>query len=249
MEVQEVPQIAIGNDCQSVLVMTQYSYTGYPNEYNAYLVDTLQRGHWYGILSHIDGGEQISASKNVSPIALTWFSYDKLYIKMFSQGKWFVTTTFTEIMSDSVRRSPKVAVAVDSSVWVAFSAIRNNARHIFLSKIEPSYVIDTLLTPTEDEQIPGHPLEFSLLQNYPNPFNPSTVIRYNLNQSARVKLEVFNISGQCLAKLVEGYKSAGTYVKDFDGTGFSSGIYFYRLTAMTDQGLVFTDTKKLILIK
>ena len=73
------------------------------------------------------------------------------------------------------------------------------------------------------------PKEFSLSQNYPNPFNPLTTIRYNLAKKAQVELAVFNILGEKVATLIQGYQNAGRYSLQFNGASLSSGIYFYKL--------------------
>ncbi|MDZ4712547.1 MAG: choice-of-anchor J domain-containing protein [bacterium] len=88
------------------------------------------------------------------------------------------------------------------------------------------------------------PEKFSLAQNYPNPFNPSTKINFDLAKSTNVKLTVFNSLGQKVADIFEGFKPAGSYKADFNGSSLSSGIYFYRLE--TD---FFTETKKMQLVK
>ncbi|CAN5585313.1 hypothetical protein BH10BAC5_BH10BAC5_06470 [soil metagenome] len=89
------------------------------------------------------------------------------------------------------------------------------------------------------------PATFTLKQNYPNPFNPITNIRFDMPQSANVTLKVYNVSGQEVATLVNNeILSAGVKEVHFDATTFSSGIYFYTLSAGN-----FTQTKKMMLIK
>lgn len=90
----------------------------------------------------------------------------------------------------------------------------------------------------------GMPVEFSLKQNYPNPFNPSTQIEYSIQEPSEVKIIVYDVNGKIIITLVNEFKSSGTYSVDFDGTGFASGVYLYKLTANE-----FTDTRKMILIK
>jgi photosystem II stability/assembly factor-like uncharacterized protein len=97
------------------------------------------------------------------------------------------------------------------------------------------------------------PKEFALFQNYPNPFNPKTNIKYQIVNSksvtggkmSNVKLAVYDIQGRETATLVNEKQSAGTYEVEFNGTNYSSGVYFYSLIV---NG-VLIDTKKLILIK
>jgi len=91
---------------------------------------------------------------------------------------------------------------------------------------------------------PGIPPSYALEQNYPNPFNPSTTIRYGLSLTSEVTLTVFNTLGQQVALLQNGEQEAGYHEVRFDGSGLSSGVYFYRLRAGD-----FVQTRKLLLMK
>ncbi|MBE2219735.1 MAG: T9SS type A sorting domain-containing protein [Ignavibacteria bacterium] len=88
------------------------------------------------------------------------------------------------------------------------------------------------------------PKKFTLFQNYPNPFNPKTTIKFSISNPENVRLRVFDITGKFVAELVDKFYTIGTYEIDFDATGLSSGIYFYRIE-MSD----FSDSKKMILVK
>jgi len=88
------------------------------------------------------------------------------------------------------------------------------------------------------------PTKYALGQNYPNPFNPSTRIQYDLPKNSVVTLKVYNLLGQEVATLVNGKETAGTHIAVFDASKFTTGVYFYRITADN-----FTSTKKMILVK
>lgn len=88
------------------------------------------------------------------------------------------------------------------------------------------------------------PEGFSLNQNYPNPFNPTTNISFNIPNNGEVKLEVFNIQGQLVATLVDGFRSAGEYSVTFNAANLASGIYTYRLS--TENSV---KVKSMVLIK
>ncbi|MCI0450460.1 MAG: T9SS type A sorting domain-containing protein [Chlorobi bacterium] len=88
------------------------------------------------------------------------------------------------------------------------------------------------------------PSKFVLEQNYPNPFNPSTVVKYSIPKSGYVSLNVFNSVGQEVKTIVSEQQAAGNYQFIIDLDGFSSGVYFYTLTA---DG--FKETKKMLLVK
>ena len=80
----------------------------------------------------------------------------------------------------------------------------------------------------EDESVP---LSFSLGQNYPNPFNAQTKISYSLPKASNARLDIFNLLGQKIETLFEGHQQAGEHSVAWDASGFSSGIYFYKLVA------------------
>jgi outer membrane protein assembly factor BamB len=88
------------------------------------------------------------------------------------------------------------------------------------------------------------PSEFGLSRNYPNPFNAKTIIRYELPIDAHVKLEVYNLLGEKIATLAGSKQQSGYRSVAWDGSEFSSGLYFYKLTAGD-----FTETKRMMLVK
>ncbi len=90
----------------------------------------------------------------------------------------------------------------------------------------------------------GVPKQFDLQPNYPNPFNPTTSIRYALPRAAHVSIEVFNVTGQRIATLVDQYQQAGFYRVTFRASRLSSGIYFYKMHAGR-----FTKILKMTILK
>ncbi len=88
------------------------------------------------------------------------------------------------------------------------------------------------------------PSAVTLFPAYPNPFNPSTSVKFDLPSASEVKLSVLDILGREVAVLVNAKKPAGTYTIEFDGSGLSSGVYFYRLHSGE-----FVSVKKMLLMK
>jgi hypothetical protein len=95
------------------------------------------------------------------------------------------------------------------------------------------------------------PENFRLYSNYPNPFNPVTHFRFDLPKNTFVRITVFDILGRVVSIPVNGDLKAGIYETGFDGTGIGSGIYFYKLEAISSQShkTEFTSTGKMILVK
>ena len=90
----------------------------------------------------------------------------------------------------------------------------------------------------------GKPDRFELGQNYPNPFNPTTVISYQLPVASDVRLAVFDLLGREVATLVNEKKEPGSYTVTFNGSGLSSGVYFYSL-----QSGSYIQTRVLLLLR
>ncbi|MBM3279849.1 MAG: T9SS type A sorting domain-containing protein [Candidatus Handelsmanbacteria bacterium] len=93
------------------------------------------------------------------------------------------------------------------------------------------------------------PLPFTLAPSYPNPFNTTTQIRYHLEESGPVRLEIRSLAGQLLRVLVDQHQAAGSYQVSWDGLDqqsrpAGSGLYLCRLS----QGDK-TEARKLLLLR
>ncbi|MBI4727817.1 T9SS type A sorting domain-containing protein [candidate division TA06 bacterium] len=106
-------------------------------------------------------------------------------------------------------------------------------------------------TPTGVEGVPSGIDATSLLlrQNAPNPFKQLTTINYQLAKPGLVNLKVYNIAGQLVRTLDEGYRIPGAHSikwdgRDSQGNKVSSGIYIYRLQAENKD-----MTRKLVVLR
>lgn len=88
------------------------------------------------------------------------------------------------------------------------------------------------------------PIKYELSQNYPNPFNPVTNIKYQIQKTGLVTLRIYDIIGREIKTIVNEIKNPGSYIVTFNGSEFSSGVYFYRI-----QSGDFVQVKKMLLIK
>ncbi len=84
------------------------------------------------------------------------------------------------------------------------------------------------------------------VQAVPNPFNPTTVIRFDLPEAAKVKLDVFDVGGRRVGVDLASTRvySPGAHEITFEGSGLPSGVYFYRVTAEE-----YTASGKMVLMK
>ena len=89
-----------------------------------------------------------------------------------------------------------------------------------------------------------NPNKIGINKIYPNPFNPSTKIIYFVPKSTNVKVVVLDLFGKEIESIVNRYQLAGNYTIGWNGSDFSSGIYFVKIII---DGYI--DTQKLMLIK
>jgi hypothetical protein len=127
----------------------------------------------------------------------------------------------------------------------SISVLRNdtfvNCENVAKALANALNVLITSVDERKISQIPGH---FQLFQNFPNPFNPSTTIKYQIPDFSFVTIKVYDVLGSEITTLVSEEKPAGSYDVEFDGSVFSSGVYFYQMTADS-----YSAIKKMLLLK
>ncbi|MEO8513396.1 MAG: SBBP repeat-containing protein [Ignavibacteria bacterium] len=134
------------------------------------------------------------------------------------------------------------ALAVDQfeNVYVTGSAgISSTENDIFTLRYSP--------IPIGIAPISGNvPQSFELYQNYPNPFNPTTNIRIDIpsGESRQTKLIVYDVLGKVVTTLVNENLKPGSYLVSWNGSGYSSGIFFYKIIAGD-----ISKTNRMILVK
>lgn len=130
-----------------------------------------------------------------------------------------------EVIDVSIPANPVIAAIYDTP---------GRAEKVFVSN-DYIYVADSSslqILRFNSTKIGGNnkiPSDFSLAPNYPNPFNPATTISYSIPNAMLVKISIYNIIGQKVARLDEGMQQAGKHSIKWDAEGYPSGIYFARL--------------------
>ncbi|MGD8780436.1 MAG: SBBP repeat-containing protein [Ignavibacteria bacterium] len=148
---------------------------------------------------------------------------DAFFFVLNSAGTELIYSTFLGGTGDD--NIFKLKVNIDGSVYIGglttsddfpitpncYDNTYNNQRDAFLLRLDYSL-------PTSIEDYEGNnPLEFNLNQNYPNPFNSSTRITYDLIQSTKVELRIYDVLGRYVRTLENGIHNAGTYTVTWDG--------------------------------
>jgi len=109
------------------------------------------------------------------------------------------------------------------------------------AEIAKMYDPNLTIEPQDEEEIIH---KFKLHKCYPNPFNPATNIKISLPKQSDISIKVFDVMGKQVAELFSGNINAGIHGFQFDGSGFPSGIYFYKL-----QSNNFSAIEKMVLLK
>lgn len=154
---------------------------------------------------------------------------------------------------------------VGTSEWTIYSEmtlhcceISIDSLQLDLKAIKPDgTVFDSFLIYTgidEDTKPERIPYFFKVSQNHPNPFTNKTEIRYELPAITYITISVYNLAGQLLRTLEDGYKKAGYYTitwdgKNEDGIKLKNGIYFCNVKAIIKNEENLVDTKKMLLVR
>ncbi|MBU0509165.1 T9SS type A sorting domain-containing protein, partial [bacterium] len=101
-----------------------------------------------------------------------------------------------------------------------------------------------LVSATYTSAEPSVASEFRFLGNYPNPFNPSTLLRFETAEASEIAIEVFDVQGRLVSRLLSGVVAAGVHEVSFHADGLPSGLYLARLRAGSNSDLL-----KMILLK
>ncbi len=184
------------------------------------------------------GGEQL-ASGNIINIKWTSALVNQVEIGYTTNGgtSWSFITTGTEARFGVWRWKVPSITSTDCKI-----IIFNKDNVSIKDSSKSSFSISSSINAVENNS--NTPMHFSLDQNYPNPFNPTTSISFQLSKSGFVTLKVFDVLGNVVSTLVNGYKSEGKYSINFDASHLTSGIYYYQLRAEK-----FLSTKKMLLMK
>jgi hypothetical protein len=130
----------------------------------------------------------------------------------------------------------------EQNIYVGIQCVSNDAFILFVDDVTITGSVSN-----EDGVAPVFTTE--LKGNYPNPFNPETTIRYSVRENSPVTIDIFNVRGQRVRRLVNETVNAGDHTvvwhgTDDNGRSVSSGIYYFKMNAGK-----YSSTKKMIMMK
>jgi hypothetical protein len=146
------------------------------------------------------------------------------------------TDTHLEITTGYSSDSHILPAAGDSNLISTIRPIRDT--DVFTFQTSKAYILNIQ---DKNNLRPG---KFELYQNYPNPFNPDTKVRFQIPESGRVNVSIYNVLGQKVATLFDDMMKKGYHLLEFDGKRLASGMYFYVLRFNGQY-----QSKKMILVK
>ncbi|MGA9291422.1 MAG: T9SS type A sorting domain-containing protein [Ignavibacteriaceae bacterium] len=160
-----------------------------------------------------------------------------------------VTDSLIDVLTDKLAGASAADSATDSFKEAKYNllACENEGSHgVHNTLLVQKLLTDAIshFTPTGVKELNEMPATFTLSQNYPNPFNPSTEIKFSVPYGSNVNITVYDILGNKVITLINGYYAQGTYKVRWDAQNCASGIYLYKIEAAN-----FVMTKKMVLLK
>jgi len=184
------------------------------------------------------------AVNDTSSLILSLFNYGtgNLNISSISSSApQFSVTGFPSVIPQNEFAYARIKFRPDqfNQTFTSSLSIQSNDTTIFVNVT--GYSNNTIGVTTISSEIP---VKYSLSQNYPNPFNPVTNLEFGISNLGFVTLKIYDNLGKEIATLVNQNLKPGSYKYNFDASGLTSGIYFYKLE--TDN---FSATRKMLLVK
>ena len=240
----------LGKRSQSEAVMSAFAFRIVPtqteNEYEL-IVSVNKPSNVYGITMSLAFDSTIIAPKSMQSTALT----DSMMVASFfpkERANLALAGTHPLNTAGDIARFTFTLRRKDLSG----NAVLFTMKKFVLN--EKDYANDIAGITLSVKPTAALPTVYALEQNYPNPFNPSTTVKYQLPNTGRVSIIVYNMLGQMVKHLVDadleaGYHSIVWNGTDRNGAMVSSGVYLYKITAQSNGKNVFTSTKKMLFLK
>ncbi|GJQ60970.1 MAG: hypothetical protein SCALA702_00230 [Melioribacteraceae bacterium] len=136
----------------------------------------------------------------------------------------------------------EIGTVLSETIYIKTVAVDNQG-----NESTPSDAMQVIVTAQREND--NIEFEDKLFNNYPNPFNPETKIRFSLKEESLVTIKIFDIRGELIKKESEKLYPAGGHEVSLNLSNFASGIYIVTLQVEQGGKPIFTDSKKITLLK
>lgn len=228
------------------------------------ILHNYRDAHYYGTATTQDFIDAVNTTTGAN---YDWFFnqwiYGKGWLKLAYETSWNSGTgkyTLTlHQRQDSIWPTYKMPIDIKfflgrtNVTYTVWDSLRIQSFELSLQMKPDSLKIDPdkkLLRQIENVPMSESVVGFRLYQNYPNPFNGKTIIRYGLGRESKVSIKFYDLLGRLVDVLVDNQnKLPGEYLLELDAKSYASGIYIYKLIVKGSDKSIFTDVKKLVLLK
>jgi hypothetical protein len=221
--------------------------------YETFKIDSVNRSTSTRLAQGTSTGWQDIPNLDIDPLkAPSNFDHKLNRIEVFTGNyiELYKHTSFSEIPSQSV--FDDMSVAIYNLIGDSHIVLTSIPLYFVIERQATDFIRKVLLFFGEPRNGSDPPKMYTGLElrNFPNPFNPITFIEFNIPNSEKVDIYIFNIKGQLIKSFLGESYIAGPNLKVWDGTdshgtALSSGVYFY--TVSTESGL--SQTRKMVLLK
>ncbi len=208
----------------------------YISEHNSALISRYTGSPATGFT--LDGGfsvqiDSLATAIDVDDQGYLYVAQDHWLANPFDYSYFWVVDVSTGVVTDQVNMALGGSSETSAGWYSAMDIEVDEAGNVYVLHYYAWAVEKWVGSPsTAVESVEGSgqmPRTSILVENYPNPFNASTEIRYLLPQDAHVRLEVFNVTGQLVERLVDREQAAGQHTISWNAKDLPSGIYLVRL--------------------
>lgn len=228
------------NGNEVLVILSNYNVKGIYHTSNA-------GATWSAVEGNLEG-DQNNLGPSIRSAEIVEGSISKVYVVGTSTGVYSTTslngnsTIWSQEAPNIIGSSISEHMDYRSSDYTL--AVGTHGRGIFIGQAG-------VAVSNEENEFANLPSRFELKQNYPNPFNPSTNISYSLPATSNVSITVYDINGRKVADLLSSSsQTAGQHNISFDAGNLASGIYLYKINAISaDQRNSFSEIKRMTLIK
>ncbi len=248
-------------------------YPNIPGVVNGYAWYTVAGGR-QDYMTFFTGGREVTlenSSTKLLPQAQlpTWWEYNhRSFLYYIRESLYGIRGLVTDSVTNVPLKAKVYVVGVNDTTWIYSDSIKGDYHRMInpgtysLTFTAPNYYPKTVtgITAYKDSAViynvklksrltsanneVSEVKDFNLYQNYPNPFNPVTNIKFDLKENSFVTLKIYDAAGKEVQTLVNSTLNQGQHSLNWNAENFSSGVYFYKITAGN-----FSDIKKMLYIK